>query len=297
MTTFGDQLYHHGGVPVCSGAGVPNIFSESNYYYVDKATGLAGNTGRSVSEPLSTIAAAITLMNARINWSSSPWSRNDVLVIGPGKYDETLTSLPYGCTVIGSGDSFDLDGERSTIIYSSTGSAFDGTSVINCGLHNLCFLSSGANPTFEVDNFNRNVVTHCQFAGNTGDTTTNCFEVVKDMTGNRISDCVFHRAAYGMYINTDNANSKQASGNIIEDCYITGCTSAGIYFDANTVPSFTVINRCNIGDGSGTTLALGLDDNTAAVAVYNTNFVATACDPASGAGNYNGCYLNGSLMT
>ena len=294
MTTYGDQVYQHGGVPV--GGQLPNIFSESKYYFVDKATGNDGNNGFSVSEPKKTIAAAITAMNARINWSNSPWSRNDVLVIGPGKYDETLTSLPYGCTIIGTGDSYDLNGERGTVIYSSTGSAFDGTSVINMGLHNLCFMGTGAYPVFEVDNFNRNVVTHCHFAGDTGDNATNAFEVVKDMTGNRISDCVFHRAAVGIYINTDNANSKQASGNIIEDCYVTGCTTAGIYFDGNTVPSFTVINRCNIGDGS-TTLALGLDDDSDGVGVFNTNFEATACDPASGAGKYNNCYLNGSLMT
>lgn len=293
MTTFGDQVYQFGGVPV---GNLPNIFSESNYYFVDKATGLAGNSGRSVKEPLDTIAAAITLMNARIDWAASPWSRNDVLVIGPGKYDETLTSLPYGCTIIGLGDPFDLNGERGVTIYSSTGSAFDGTSVINMGLHNLAFEGTGANPVFEVDNFNRNVVSNCLFAGNTGDTTTNCFEVVKDMTGNRITNCVFHRGDVGIYVNTDNANSKQASGNIIEDCYVTGCTAKGIYFEANTVPSFTVINRCVVGDGS-TTLALGLDDDTDAVGVFNTCFEATANDPASGAGKYNNCYLNGALIT
>lgn len=293
MTTFGDGVYQWGGVPV---GGFPNIFSESKYFFVDMATGLDGNTGERQDEPKATIAAAITLMSNRINWSNSPWSRNDVLIIGPGKYDETLTSLPYGCTVIGSGDSYDLNGEASTVIYSSTGSAFDGTSVINMNLINLCFQGTGANPVFEVDNFNRSTVRHCHFAGPTDDSGTNAFEVVKDMTGNRISDCVFHRCATGIYINTDNASQKQASGNIIEDCYVTGCTTSGIYFDGNTVPSFTVINRCNVGDGS-TTLALGLDDDSDGVGVFNTNFEATACDPASGAGKYNNCYLNGSLMT
>ena len=292
MTTFGDQVYQFGGVPVGS---LPNIFTESNYYFVDKATGLAGNTGLKVSEPLDTIAAAIALMSARINWSNSPWSRNDVLVIGPGKYDETLTSLPYGCTMIGLGDARDQDGERGVTIYSSTGSAVDATSVINMGLYNLRFEGTGANPVFEVDNFNNNVVKNCVFAGPTDDSGTNCFEVVKDMTNSVLSHCLFHRCAYGIYINTDNANSKQATGDTIEYCYITGCTTAGIYFDSNTVPSFTMINECSIGDGG--TLDLGLDDNTGTVAVNNTCFTATACDPASGSGFYNNSYLNGSLMT
>lgn len=294
MTTFGDQVFQFGGVP--TGCELPLIFPTSRYYFADKLNGKPGNSGRSAKEPLDTIAAAITLMNATIDWATSPWSDNHVLVVAPGKYDETLTGLPYGCTVIGTGDAFDLNGERGVTIYSSTGSAVDVTSCINMGLYNLAFEGTGANPVFKADNFNRNIVRNCLFAGNTGDTTTNCFEVVKDMTGNRFTNCVFHRAAYGMYIDTDNANSKQASGNIIEDCYVTGCTDVGIYFEANTVPSFTVINRCNIGDGS-TTLALGLDDDTDDVGVFNTNFIATANDPASGAGKYNNCYLNGVLIT
>jgi len=296
MTTFGDQVYQFGGQPVGSGVGIPMIMPTSQYYYVDKKNGLSGNSGMSANSPLDTIAAAITLMNARIDWSTSPWAQNDTLIIAPGKYDETLTSLPYGCNVIGLGDAYDLNGERGVTIYSSTGSAFDGTSVINTRLQNLAFEGTGANPVFQVDNFNRNVMVGCVFSGNTGDTTTNAFEVVKDMTGNRITNCKFHRAAYGMYINTDNANSKQAPDNIIEHCYVTGCTTAGIHFNANDVPSFTVINHCVIGDGS-TTLALGLDDDTDQVGVFNTCFEATANDPASGAGKYNNCYLNGALIT
>lgn len=295
MTTFGDLVMQLGGVPVSSN--LPIVFPRaSKYFFVDKATGNDDWPGEDAEAPKLTIASAITAMNARINWSNSPWSKNDVLIIGPGKYDETLTALPYGCTIIGLGDAFDLNGERGVTIYSSTGSAFDGTSVINMRLHNLCFEGTGANPVFEVDNFNRNILTKILFAGNTGDTTTNCFEVVKDMTGNRFDDVIFHRGDYGMYINTDNANSKQASGNVLNNLKVTGCTVAGIYFEANTVPSFTNIYNSNIGDGS-TTLALGLDDDTDQVGVFNTNFEATANDPASGAGKYNNCYLNGALIT
>ena len=292
MTTFGDQLYHHGGMPVGCG---PTIFPESKYYFVDKATGLSGNSGLSASTPLDTIAAAITLMKARINWSNSPWSRNDVLFIGPGKYDETLTSLPYGCTIIGSGGwGGDRDGERGTVIYSSTGSAVDTGSVINMGFHNLLFLGSGANPVFEADTINFCNFSNCKFSGSTSDDATAALEIVTELTGNRFTNCVFHRADYGMLINV--SGGKQASENIIEDCYVTGCTSAGIYFAADTTPSFTVINRCSIGDGT-TTLAKGLEDLTATVAVNDTNFTATANDPASGSGFYNDSYLNGSLMT
>ena len=102
----------------------------------------------------------------------------------------------------------------------------------------------------------------------------------------------------GIYIVTDNANSKQATGDLIQDCIILGGDQTGIYFDANCTPTSTIINRCNIA-GGGATLALGLDDNTGVVTVMNTNFQATACDPASADGDskYNNCYLNGSLMS
>ena len=291
MTTFGDQLYHHGGVPV-GGCSSPTIFPESNYYYVDQATGLSGNTGRSASAPLDTIAAAITLMKARINWSNSPWARNDVLFIGPGKYEENLTSLPYGCTMIGSG-SHDKDGEVGTVIAPSTGAPVDASTAINIKIHDICFTSAGAYPTFSVDTLNNNLITNCQFRGDTSDDGTRLFETASSCVRNRISNCVFHRGAYGMYLKADGGGIWET---IIEDCYITGCTAGGIWIDTGSVASFTAINNCIIGDGV-TTLALGFFDDAESVQVTNTMFTAAACDPASGSGYYNHSYLNGSLMT
>jgi hypothetical protein len=116
------------------------------------------------------------------------------------------------------------------------------------------------------------------------------------MTGTVIKNCHFIQIRNSMYFVADNANSKQITGDLIEDCYITGGDQTGIYFDANCVPSNTIINRCNIG-GGGATLALGLDDNSALVHVYNTNFECTANDPATGSGHYNNSYLNGALLT
>ena len=43
MTTFGDQVFQFGGMPV--GGGLPTIFPSSNYYFVDKLHGLSGNSG------------------------------------------------------------------------------------------------------------------------------------------------------------------------------------------------------------------------------------------------------------
>ena len=281
-----------GGVPLWPAGDTPT----GNTYWVSKA-GSDGNTGKSKTEPLLTIAAAITIMNARISWAASPWAKNDRLIITPGVYAENLTSLPYGCWIQGLGDAFDLSGERGVTIKPATGSAVDVTSCINSRIDNICFASADTEAIFQADNFNRNVMSRCVFAGNPGasPTTTIGFEVVKDMTGSRIKDCVFLVCNTGIYLVADNANSKQITGDIIEGCYITGSDTAGIYFDANCVPSMTQINNCII-NGGGSTLALGLDDNSAAVHVSNTMFEATANDPASGSGHYNNCYLNGTLL-
>jgi hypothetical protein len=290
------------GIPIM-GDGIPVLFdrTQSNiYWYVDGKSGSDSNDGKTPQTPLDTIAAAITLANAAIDWAGTPWGPRHTIIIAPGKYAENLTSLPYGCNMIGLGDAFDLNGERGVVIKPASGSPVDCTSVINMRIENICFESPDTSDVFEADNFNRNVIVNCVFTGLPGGTptSTTALNIVKDMTGNRITNCVFQVTVDGIYIDTDNANSKQASGNIIEYCYIRGCTSQGIYFEANTVPSYTQINHCVIGDG-GTTLAMGLDDDTGLVNVSWTTFTATACDPASGDSDskYNGCYLNGGLIT
>lgn len=282
--------------------GLESAFFEpfAGVFYVDKLNGSDTFNGRSPDKAKATIAAAIALMNARISWSTQPWAKDDVLYIAPGRYAEALTSLPYGCRIIGLGDAFDLNGERGVTIKPASGSPVDCTSVINSRIENICFESPDTSVVFQADNFNRNILLGCVFAGLPGGspTTTRGLEIVKDMTGNRITNCVFMVVRNGIYINTDNANSKQASGNIIEYCHIFGADQKGIYFDVNTVPSYSRIDNCIIGDG-GTTLALGLDDDTGLVNVTNTMFTAQACDPASADGDskYNHCYLNGTIMT
>jgi len=288
------------GIPQL-GESIPIALQQSKYYFVDNKYGSDSYIGDTPDEPFATIAAAITVMNARIDWSDTRWAANDVLVISPGVYAENLTSLPYGCSVIGLGDAFDLNGQRGVTIKPASGSPVDCTSVINSLIKNICFASptdAGTEVLFQADNFNRNVMIGCLFAGVAGasPTTTRGFEVVKDMTGNILSGCKWLVCRNGIYINTDNANSKQASGNIIENFVITGGDQKGIYFDANTVPSYT---QCNNGviNGGGTTLALGIDDDTDLVHFNNVMVEASANDPATGSGKYNKCYLNGGLIT
>ena len=272
----------------------------SETFHVDGKDGSDTYNGLSMDRAKATIEAAITEMNNRISWSESPWARSDILYIAPGLYAENLTALPYGSSIIGLGDAFDINGERGVTIKPAAGSPVDVTSAINSLLSNICFMAPDTSVIFQADNFNRNIMEHCVFAGLPGasPTTTKGFEVVKDMTGSKLLDCHFIQIRNAIYLVADNANQKQITGDLFEDIFITGGDQKGIFFHANCVPSNTIINRANIG-GGGATLALAIDDDTGIVHIYNSNFQATACDPASGDGDskYNNCYLNGGLIT
>lgn len=309
MTTHGDGIYQYGGVPVPFPAGFMTPPDYGKYYgrvfWVDDNGGSDNNTGLKPNRAKKTIAAAITLMNTGINWSRQPWAKNDTVFIFPGRYTENLTAMPYGGNVVGLGDAFDFNGERGVTILPASGSPLDATSVINARIHNIDFESPDTSPAFDVENCNRNIFSHCVFRGCLANNTSHAFRVKDetnadgngDCTGTKWTDCLFHRAVIGLEIETDNGSSKQASGCIIERSYFTGISSKGIYFHADCVPSFTVINHCVVGDGS-TTLTLGLDDDTDLVGCNNTMFTATGNDPdgTSTGDGYNNCYLNGGLL-
>lgn len=270
-----------------------------NVYYVDKLVAESGD-GLSMATAFKTIAEAVTAVNALIDWGAQPWGTNTTIYVNIGKYDENLTSLPYGAQIIGMGSARDINGENGVTIQPASGSPIDCESVINCTIKNICFHSpvdSGTEVLFQVDNLNRAIIEDCVFQGVPGasPTTVKGLEVVKDMTGSVVRRCLFNQIRNGIYLVADNANEKQITGDLFEDIIITGADQVGIYFDVDCVPSNTVIKNCIIGD-NGTTLALGLDDNTGIVTVANTNFIATANDPATGSGKYNNCYLNGELQ-
>lgn len=269
-------------------------------YYVNKLSGSdTAGSGKSWEGAYATIEKAVTVANATIDWSESPWADNHVIHIAPGKYAENLTALPYGATILGYGDSWDLNGENGVVIAPATGAAVDCTSIINSLIFNVSFLQTAtAGALFQADNFNRNTMQHCVFAGIPGasPTTTRGFEVVKDCTGSRLLDCFFMQCKTGVFINTDNANSKQISGTIFDNITIACADTAGFHFDINSTPAGVYVLNSNVGDNS-TTLALGMDDDADAVTVANTNFWATANDPATGGSYYNNCYLNGALIT
>jgi hypothetical protein len=282
-------------------AGVPRPASDilGQVYYVHDGVGSDSNDGLSPDNPFATILKARTVSAARINWSASgvPWANNDMIVIFPGVYNETnLTAGLYGVHVVGLGNSFDVNGETGVVIKPDTGAVWDATSWINMSMSNVCFMGAAtAAPLLQLDNCNRCLLQDIMFAGIPGasPTTTKAFEIVKDMTGSELKRIFINQCTHGIYLVADNANSKQITGDRFEDLDIFGVSTAGIYLDANCVPTGTSFKRFQIGP----TPTLGVDDNSATAMFSHGVIEASGMDPATGSGHYNDVYVNGTLYT
>lgn len=292
-----------GGLFFLAGAARPGSDIQGNVFYVNGEAGSDSNDGLAPDRAYKTIEKARSVSAGRINWSGTPWANGDEIIVWPGTYDETFTGGLYGMTLTGLGWHHDLNGQNGVLIQADDGITWDTTSHINSIIQNIGFQApsdSGTEAIFQADNFNRMLVRDCTFQGVPGasPTTTRGFEVVKDMTGSVLKRCIFKQIRNGIYLVADNANSKQITGDGFEDLVILGGDQTGIFFHVNSTNTLCWIKNCQIG-GGGSTLALGLDDNSGNCDVAWTTFEATACDPASGDGDshYNGCYLNGTLMT
>lgn len=288
------------GAGFLSGAPRPGSDLAGKVYYVHPDYGSDSNDGLSPENPYKTILQARTVSAARINWSASPWSNCDSIVLFPGIYDETnLTAGLYGVDIIGLGLGFDLNGEHGVVIKPSANRVWDAASWINGSISNVGFLSvSGSVPCVQVDTVNRFLIQDCVFQGVPGAsaTTTIGFEVVVDMTGSRFMRNIVNQCLTGISLGV--TAPKQITGDLFEDFIITSAETAGVQLDSDCTASNTIFRRFVIGP----TPTLGIDDN-ASDAAYRAMWIdghiyASNCDPATASGGkYSHVYLNGVLMT
>ena len=290
MPTYSDMVYQLGGAPV--GGGLP-VQINANYYYVDVANGAASNDGTSPTRALNTIAAAVTIMNNRINWSASPWAKRDVLVVAPGTYAENLTALPYGCTVYGLG--LDLrDAQNGVKIKPATGAAVDVNACINTAFYNIHFETAetdAGDRAFDAAICNNNQFINCRFSG-PAETATAVGFYTNDATGNKWIFCEFDCCDVGF----DAAYVDAGDGfnhNWLYECRFTQCDTAGLRISTNLVGPSSIVERC-VFVGAGQTMAIGIDDNAAVLDLVQCHITAT--DPVQGCRSANGCYGNGSLL-
>lgn len=135
--------------------------SRSLVYYVDKTNPLASDAsdGTDPRHPLATIAQAITLSNATIDWADDYGGTKPYnwIFIGPGVYAEALTSLPHYCHVVGEGV---LGTDGSTEIHPAAGAAIAGTQ-INGRWSNIWFECETAVPVVDFNICNNVILENC----------------------------------------------------------------------------------------------------------------------------------------
>jgi len=263
---------------------------ESNIYYVDVNRGSDSNDGLSKDNPFATISAARAVMNARIDWADSPWARHDVMIIAPGTYAENLTSLPYGCTVIGYGHDL-RDAQQGVKIKPATGVPVDCGAVINTAFYNITFEALASVAAFDADICNNNLFYKCRFSG-PAETATAVGFVTKDAVGNKFIDCEFDCLDKGIDVNYADANDS-FSHNLIRNCRFTQIDTAGIEISTNLVGPSSIVESC-ILVGAGQTMAIGIDDNSGILDLVDCFITAT--DPVQSCRSANGCYGNGALL-
>lgn len=269
------------------------LLKRSVNFYVDGKDGDDTNNGLSMDRPKATIAAAIALMNARIDWSESPWARGDNLFIAAGKYTENLTSLPYGCNVYGLGHDV-RDGQNGVKIAPVAGSPVDVGSVLNSSFYNISFESPDTNPAFDAEIINNCYFENCFFTGLPEVTTATEAFITLDATKTTFKRCWFCNADYGLRFVYADANDKVAYV-VIDDCIITGVSTCGIYTSTNLVGPHSLIKNTHIG-GGGQTLTHGINDLSHVFEMaWSTIEASTAIGGALR--GVSGSYGNGTLLT
>jgi len=262
-----------------------------NVYYVSK-DGSDDNNGLTWAEAFLTVAKAITTMNARISWSASPWAENDICYIGPGTYAEALTSLPYGCALIGAGHDY-RDAQFGTKIKPASGSPVNVGAAINSLFQNIGFESADTSAAFDADILNNCGFDGCYFTGPAETSTMAAGIVTKDAVMNRILNSQFSCADKGIDVNyADGGDS--FSHNQIYHCQFDQIDTAGIEISTNLVGPSSKVKHCDF-HGGGVTMATAIDDNSGLLDV--SWCTAEATSGYSGCRSVNASYLNGALQT
>jgi len=268
---------------------------KGDVYYVDKLVTSSG-TGKSWSRAYKTIAEAITVVNAAIDWSASPWATGAIILIAPGVYAENLTSLPYGAIMIGAGHDM-RDGQIGTKIKPASGSPVNVGACINTRFINIGFESADTSAAFDADILNNCMFQDCYFTGPAETSTMAACIVTKDAVMNKIITCQFSCADKGIDVNyADGGDS--FSHNLIKDCVFDQIDTAGIEISTNLVGPSSKVIGCSFF-GGGVTMTDAIKDNVSIIDVAWCAGESTNGFGGSGTTcrSVNASYNNGALVT
>jgi hypothetical protein len=264
--------------------------TQSKTYYVDK-DGNDSWSGLEPDRPFLTIDKAIDISAARINWSNTPWARQDTIIVYPGEYAENLTSAWHGCSLVGLGHDV-RDAQFGVKVKPASGDPVDFASLINASCFNMGF-EVGTGEAFDCTIINNCLFENCFFTGAAETATAAAALVGSDMTKSTWRNCWFCNADKGFDINYVDANDKFAYV-LFENCWFTGIDTAGMEVSSNLVGPHTMVNRCYFL-GAGQTMAIGISDSSGIVDVNGSYFDCT--DAVNGVNSVNGCYASNALTT
>ena len=268
-------------------------------YFVDKKNGSDTNSGLSWAEAVATIAKAIALSNASIDWAGDPWLVDNYIIIAPGLYKENLVSVPHSCHVIGLG----VHGTDTPVeIHPDSGKAIAVATAVGVHFYNIRFEATGAVPIIDFGICNNVIFENCQFAPAGAGVT--CYIETDNCSHLQIVNCQF-MSGLGTPVITNGLHFKGGADKYlfaaqIKNNIISGIKSGGtaINVASNCTASETVIkDNVIIVPGAGK----GIDDNNGDTrCIGNKIFVGSGGDCIEHAGGNanligNLCNLNGTV--
>lgn len=268
-------------------------------FFVDKKNGSDTNSGLSWAEAVATIAKAIALSNASIDWAGDPWLVDNYIIVAPGLYKENLVSVPHSCHVIGLGvHGTDTPAE----IHPDTGKAIAVATAVGVHFYNIRFEATGAVPIIDFGICNNVVFDNCQFAPAGAGVT--CYIETDNCSHLQIVNSQF-QSGLGTPVITNGLHFKGGADKFlfaaqIKNNIISGIKSGGtaINVASNCTASETVIqDNIIIVPGAGKGI---YDGNGNTRCVGNKIFVGSGgdcIDHAVGNANLIGnlCNLNGTV--
>lgn len=243
MTTFGDQLYQFGGVPVGGALGMNVMGGGAKAFFVDPANGAVGNSGLKPSEALASVGAAYALTVDKrgdviylLNDGNTTGSSREATI--PLVWSKDNTHLVGCCAPT-------VDSQRARITPVSTaallaqpvisvtghGNSFSNLQIAHFGADTDSIAARGVDVTG-----NSNYFYNCHIVGipnaHTGDEANAC-----DLKISAGKDNTFERCYFGVNTvtrSTTNANVELVSGAgrvRFKECFFTVfCDNAGVLF-------------------------------------------------------------------